>query len=209
MEDDAGSETVMSKESVKNCASVSAVPESLSRDYVVPASLVNSELGKSKRFPEILGVFDKAVTVVKESKKRRPKNSIFWNLAEVGGSLHNRAVRKATKFKYAGHRRTVSLSNNAASVINAVVDSTDSRGCQSEGRDAASQNSEVSLICKSNRRQWCIFDRDSGSKVWNAIESLGVVHNGKEEAIFAKIEKLENHAVLRKSRVKESKVSSL
>lgn len=38
---------------------------------------------------------------------------------------------------------------------------------------------------------------------------FGVVHNGKEEEIFAKIEKLDNQVMLIKSRVKESKVSLL
>lgn len=115
----------------------------------------------------------------------------------------NRTVRKATKPKTRdmqaegsglnGHRRSVSFSNNGDVGENCKNPfSLKSQKCCSEGRDNFyhENNSEHNLINRSNKRLWSHLDRETGSKIWKAMESLGVVH--EEVVILERLDKLES-----------------
>lgn len=114
------SSNFVSSNSVQSSAvqdTISAVLDTLTAQIVQEAKAA----GSKDTVKENVGFFDNAVAEVKEGKKRRHKNFLFRNLAEFGGSLHNRSVRNAMKlkskealaggFRVIGHRRTVSLCN--------------------------------------------------------------------------------------------------
>lgn len=84
-----------------------------------------------------------------------------------------------------------------------------SQECCSEGRSIIchDDNIEASLINRSNQRLWSHLDRETGSKLWKAMESLGVVHKREEVDILERLEKMENQSFSRKGRLKESKIS--
>lgn len=83
---------------------------------------IEEEDGSKALEDGIFVFFDSMVTVAKEGKKCRHKNLVFRNMAEFGGSLHNKTMRNAMKskskemqvrgFRLAGHRQSISFSNN-------------------------------------------------------------------------------------------------
>lgn len=95
----AGSENIHSFAASYYVLCISETPCSASTTTILVVDSDNLVLDRITSNPVILGAFDKAVTVLKEGKKRRHKKLIFRNLSEFDGSLHNRAIRKAVKFK--------------------------------------------------------------------------------------------------------------
>lgn len=220
-----------------DAASISCVPKSPSRacaatisavdcvntvlDKIAPSracaatdsavDYVNTVLDRITSTPAILGTFDKVVTVGKEGKKRCHKHLIFRNLSEFAGSLHNRAIWKAVGSRHSSHRRSSSLFINDVHNKDSIIFSMVVQECRSEVRKLLchDNNSEASIIDRNNHRQWSHFDKEFGVEFWKAMESLGVVHKGKEGEILARLEKMENQSLLIKKGVKEFKVSSL
>lgn len=109
------------------------------------------------------------------------------------------------------HRRSLSLFNNVVHNREVVFSSTLAQECRSEGRRVIchDKNSEASIIDRNKRRKWSHFDRESRSNFWKAMESLGLVHKGKEGEILVRLEKMEYQSLLRKRGVKEFQDSSL
>lgn len=67
-----------------------------------------------------------------------------------------------------------------------------------------SNHSEFRDISRNNGRLWGNLEREAGSKIWKAMEALGVVNNGDEETLIRKIGSLEKEEINRKVSRKES-----
>lgn len=67
------------------------------------------------------------------------------------------------------------------------------------------QQKEFSDIKINNSRQWDFIVNETGAKVWQVIEALGVVNPRGSNNIIRRIEELENEAFRRKEVLKKSK----
>ncbi|XP_058783348.1 uncharacterized protein LOC131658029 [Vicia villosa] len=162
------------------------------------------------------GAFDQALSIIKDRRRCRKKRSSMRKLSVCAGSLHNRATRVANFHRgrslFSKQRATVShpgLGPSSPKAIKGfslplepVLDL--SRGDRVDS--SIGGTGESIDIINNNRRQWSMLDREDGTKLWKAMEALGVMNKGKEEQTIQRIHLLENEAMSRKSGKKESKI---
>lgn len=164
------------------------------------------------------GAFDNVVRQAMVKKKHRGKKVVFKNISEIGGSLHKKVLLSLNKNKECDVRIDgVRVVKRRGCIGSRRVNGEFSFPVKYDmvllmgGSDEISSYafSDYRDISRNNGRLWGNLDVEAGSKIWKAMEALGVVNNGDENVLIKKVEDMECEASSRMFNKKENKKGSL